>query len=86
MKSDLDMLMFKLKDIFSDNPGRTHLGTHAILIKPDIQPVKCNAYRMHPDKQTILEAEVQKLLDLGLIRNSTSCYAAPCLLLNKPDG
>ena len=28
----------------------------------------------------------KKPLDLGLIRNSTSCYASPCLLLNKPDG
>ena len=85
-KSDLDKLMFKFKDIFSDNPGRTHLGTHTILVKPDIQPVKCNAYRKHPDKQKILQAEVQKLLDLGLLRNSTSFYASPCLLLNKPDG
>ena len=85
-KSDLDKLMFKFKVIFSDNPGRTHLGTHTIFDKPDVQPVKCNAYGMHPDKQTILEAEVQKLVDLGLIRNRASCYASPCLLLNKPDG
>ena len=78
--------MFKFKNIVSDNPGRTRLGTQAILVKPDIQPVKCNAYRMHPDKQKLLEAEVQKLLDLGLLQNSTSCYASPCLLLNKPHG
>ena len=49
-KPDLDKLMFKFKDIFSDNPGRTHLGTHIILVKSVIQPVKCNAYRMNPDK------------------------------------
>ena len=35
-KSDLDKLMFEFKDIFSDNPGGTHLGTHTILVKPDI--------------------------------------------------
>ena len=40
---------------------------------------------MHPDKQTILEADVQKLLDLDVLRSSTSCYALPCLFLNKPD-
>ena len=33
----------------------------------------------------ILDAEIQKLLDLGLIRPSTSYYASPCMLLNKPD-
>ena len=85
-KTDLDILLSKFKNIFNDLPGRTHLGTHKILVKPDIQPVKCNAFRMHPDKQNILEAEIQKLLDLGLIRQSTSYYASPCMLLNKPDG
>ena len=36
-KQDLDQLMIKFKDIFSDNPGGTHLGTRTILVKPDIQ-------------------------------------------------
>ena len=41
---------------------------------------------MHPDKEKILEADIQKLLDLGLIRQSTSYYASPCMLINEPDG
>ena len=40
---------------------------------------------MHPDKQKILDAEIHKLLDLGLICQSASYYASSCLLLNKPD-
>ena len=44
-KIDLDKLLSKFKNIFSDLPGRTHLGTHHILVQPDIRPVKCNAYR-----------------------------------------
>ena len=38
-KSNLDKLLFNVKDIFSYNPGRTHLRTLTILVKPDIQPV-----------------------------------------------
>ena len=40
-KTDLDKLLSKFKNIFNDLPGRTHLGTHKILVKPDIQQVKC---------------------------------------------
>ena len=85
-KTDLDKLLSKFKNISNDLPGRTHLGTHTILVKPDIQPIKCNAFRMHTDKEKILEAEIQKLLDLGLIRQSTSYYASPSMLIKKPDG
>ena len=84
-KTDLEKLLYKFKNIFSDFPGRTYLGTHIILVKPDIQPVTRNTYRMHPEKKS-LDAEIQKLLDLGLIRQSTSYYASPCMLLNKADG
>ena len=66
-RTDLDKLLSKFKNIFSDLPGRTHLGTHTILVKPDIQPVKSNAYRMNPEKTESLDAEIQKVLDLGLI-------------------
>ena len=59
---------------------------HRILVNPDIKPFKCQPYRLHPDKQKILDAEIQKLIDLDLIQESRSSCASPCMLLDKPDG
>ena len=41
---------------------------------------------MHPDKIKILRKEIDTLLELGIIRPSQSCYASPCILIDKPDG
>ena len=40
---------------------------------------------MHPDKIKILRKEIDTLLELGIIRPSQSCYASPCILVDKPD-
>ena len=85
-QNDIDNLLYEYADIFSSNPGLTTLGTHKILIKPDAIPVKRPPYRMHPERIKLLEKELQTMLDLGLIRESTSEYASPCMLLDKPDG
>ena len=43
-------------------------------------------YRMHPDKIKILRKDIDTLLELGIIRQSPSCYASPSMLLDKPNG
>ncbi|KAG7663999.1 uncharacterized protein J8A68_002500 [[Candida] subhashii] len=43
-------------------------------------------YPMKKENEIELERQVQKFLDLGLIEESHSSFAAPCILVNKPDG
>ena len=66
-KSDINHLLLEFDDIFSNKPGLTKIGRHRILVKTDIKPFKCQPYRLHPDKQNVLDAEIQKLIDLDLI-------------------
>ena len=59
---------------------------HRILVKPDIKHFKCQPYRLHLDKQKVLDDEIQKLIDLDRIQESQSSFASPCMVLDKPDG
>ena len=71
-QAELNLLLteFKDLDLFSNIPGLTNLGTHKILVKPDIIPFKCTPYRMHPYKIKILRKEIDTLLELDIIRPS----------------
>ena len=68
--SDSLLTEFKELGLFSNSPGLTNLGTHKILVKPDIKPFKSTPYRMHPDKIKILRKEIDTLLELDIIRPS----------------
>ena len=59
-----------------NKPGLTKIGMHRILVKPDIKPFKCQQYRLHSDKQKVLDAEIQKLIDLDLIQESQPSIAS----------
>ena len=73
-KSDINHLLHEFDDILSNKPVLTKIGRHRILVKTDIKPFKGQPYRLHPDKQKIFDAEIQKLIDLDLIQESQSKF------------
>lgn len=61
------------------------------ILKAQIQtgthpPVRCQAYRVGPKERELIEAEIQKMLDAGVIRPSISPWASPVVLVEKADG
>ena len=60
--------------------------SHQIDIKPGAEPPAKNAYRMSPPELEVLKKIIEDLLARGLVRPSCSPYAAPVLLVKKPDG
>ena len=52
----------------------------------DDTPVVCKPYRTPHSKGIILDEEVKRLLKCGIIKESRSSYASPCLIVNKPNG
>ncbi len=48
-------------------------------------PIRQRFYRVSPEKQEFLEAEVKYLLNTGLAKPSYSSWASPCILVEKPD-
>lgn len=51
----------------------------------DEEPVHCHPYRVSSVQREIIDKQVEEMLKLGVIRESTSPYAAPVVLVKKPD-
>lgn len=69
--------------LFSKRPGRTSLVTHDIEVT-NTNPVNSKPYRMPPKRLAILEEEVKRMLDLGVIRESESDYNSPMIIVEAP--
>ena len=71
--------------MFSGKLGRLEGVEHDI----DVQghaPITQSYYRMAPDKVEVLKAEIDQMLELGVIQPSQSPWASPIILVKKPNG
>ncbi|XP_065426955.1 uncharacterized protein LOC135976185 [Chrysemys picta bellii] len=75
----------KYSEVFSNKPGRTHLLSHRILTK-GAQPPPSRPYRATGKVKEQIQAEIQSMLDLGVIKDSDSAWASPVVLVPKRDG
>ena len=81
-------LLLRYRDIFvtsSKNPGQTDLVECEIDTGP-AKSFKLQPYRVSHKEGEAMEAEIAQYLRLGLIRESTSPWASPVLMIRKPDG
>ena len=65
--------------------GKCNVIPHKIEVDPLLPPIRKRCYRMSPDKQRILEGILNEMLDQGIIEESVSEWAAPCLLIAKKN-
>ena len=85
-----DSLLSDYADLFPDDlpdalPPRRNVD-HQIILVPGSRPTARRYYRMPPSELAELRKVLDNLLDKGLIRPSSSAFAAPVLFVNKPDG
>ncbi|GFW05518.1 retrovirus-related Pol polyprotein from transposon 17.6 [Trichonephila clavipes] len=66
----LKQVITKNKDVFSPDPGTTHLMRMDIELISD-KPIKTKPYRMSPRQINILREEIKRLLELGAIEIGT---------------
>ena len=80
-------LLIKHKDVFSrdsDDIGYCNAVPHQILTMDD-RPVRVPHRRVHPNQWEEVKAYLKKWLKLGVLQESTSCYASPAVLVRKKD-
>ena len=65
-------------------PQRTH--DHGIPMKDETKVVKIRPYRYPAVQKTEIENIVSKMKTAGIIRDSTSPFASPVVLVKKKDG
>jgi len=82
---DVEDILAKNADIFSNEPGLTSSIVHDIKLTTD-NPVHCKPYPIPHHLKEIFDAEVKRMLDLGVIEQSESPYCSPVVLVKKSDG
>lgn len=80
---DMKALIGEFQDIFAGKLGRTDLVVHDIELTTE-QPVRSKPYRVSPRQREIMEREVKRMLDLGVIEPAESDYTSPLILVEVP--
>lgn len=65
--------------------GETTWEAHSIDVG-DAAPIKQRYYPVSPAVQSMLDQEIDRMLKLGVIEESSSAWSSPVVLVKKPDG
>ena len=84
-RNQVELLLQEYTDVFSGWPNITSAATHRIDID-DSLPIPCSPYRIPQSLETEVNKEIDKMLELGIIRPSNSPWAFPVVGVPKPDG
>lgn len=84
-KEEVQDLLHKYQDIFTENPGHTTLVEHCIETVVS-EPVRVKPYEMPYAVREQVSSEIHNMLELGVIEPSQSNYCAPIVLIRKKDG
>lgn len=79
-RSELKKLVGEFPGLFSGRPGRTNLVEHDIALKEE-KIIRTKAYSHSPRVREIIDREIDKMLDLGVIRPSDSAYSSPMIIV-----
>ena len=82
-------LLARYRDVLAlpgEPVGRTHLTELSLKLIQGAKPIALAPYKIPHSKEETLDREIQSLLSQGLIRPTVSPWAAPVVLVAKPDG
>ena len=85
-KLNLNELLNKNRHVFATHPhdlGEFNGREFKIELKPDAKPVKSLPHRASPKQRQIIDEEVEKLLQAGVIEPCHSEYSSPVVLVPK---
>jgi len=81
-------LLCEMTEAFMD-PSKPLIGTDAVahyIDTGDTRPIRIPPRRIAPGRRQIIEDEITKMLEQGIIRESDSPWCSPVVLVKKKDG
>lgn len=79
----LKQVLTEFQEVFPDRPGKTTWVTHDIELTSD-QPVRAKPYRVSPRQRNLIKTEIDKMLELGVIKPGESDYTFPLIMVEVP--
>ena len=84
-RKEVETLMKRYPDVLSSLPGQTDQIQHDIKLLTS-EPIRIKGYSIPYKTRSVMETEIQDMLDLGVIEPSISPYSSPIVLVPKKDG
>ena len=81
----VETLMNQYPDVLSSFPNRTDQIQHDIKLLTS-EPIRTKGYFIPYKTHSVMETDIQDMLDLGVIEPSISPYSSPIVLVPKKDG
>ena len=75
----------KYSDVFTDLPGKTDLIKHRVELTEN-ELIRSKPYPLPYAVREELRGEIRVMISLGIIRESSSPYASPVVIVKKKDG
>lgn len=86
-EKELNKLLNRYAPVFKDIEGLPPVRniSHAIVLHNGVDPVSVRPYRYPHHQKDEIERQISNLLQQGVIRNSTSAFSSPVILVKKKD-
>jgi len=84
-QTEVRALLDQYTDIFTDVPSITNVSEHVIQLN-STEPIKGGAYSLPHALRETLDKEIDNMIAMGIIEESTAAYASPVVMVEKPDG
>jgi hypothetical protein len=82
------LIVDEFNDIFAVDAydlGKCTLKPYNIETPENVEPIRQRAYRLPFYQREVLRKEIDTLLQKGIIRESTSPWSSPCMMVPKAD-
>lgn len=83
-RSEATRTLETFSDVLSGTPSRTTAAIHNI-DTGDAEPIRSTPYKVPQKLEVQVSEEINKMLDMGVVRPSKSPWASPVVIVPKPD-
>ena len=84
-REEVSKVLQYYSDVLTDIPGQTDVVKHTIRLKQNEKP-KNKHYPIPFHARQAVEKELEEMIKIGIVRESTSPYSSPLTVVKKKDG